>query len=285
MILFLGKVANRQYQVFNELIIKRPFRLLAKRAFTCYYLSKINYVLGYKKKVNIFFDCCGGSTCRRLRAAMALFSTNPPTCSDGKQNQSERGIDCGGTCSLACKEDVSPLVIEWSRAFKVEDGTYDVVAFVENQNGTYGVEKAIYHFKIYDKDNILIAEKFGKTYVKEREKFAVFETGIKTGKRIPQRVFFEFAPDMSWEKVSAKSLNISTKDKVIIDIDSRPRLNVTIVNESFSPVKNLDIVAILYDINDNALSVSSTNISSMEKIHQKKYLLHGRSHSWLTRTE
>lgn len=194
----------------------------------------------------------------------------PPTCSDGKQNQGERGIDCGGPCSLACKEDVSPLVIEWSRAFKVEDGVYDVVAFVENQNSGYGVKKAIYHFKIYDKDNILIAEKFGKTYVKEREKFAIFESGIKTGKRIPQRVFFEFDPELSWEKTSVKPLNISTKDKVMADIDSKPRLNVTMVNESFSAFKNLDVVAVLYDINDNAISVSSTNISSLDKNSSKE---------------
>lgn len=222
------------------------------------------------KRKLIYFLIVAGVTIAAVSVPLWRAFNKPPTCSDSKQNQNERGIDCGGVCSLACKEDVSPLVIEWSRAFKVEDGTYDVVAFVENQNGTYGVKKAIYHFKIYDKDNILIAEKFGKTYVREREKFAVFETGIKTGKRIPQRVFFEFAPDMSWEKVSAKSINISTKNKVIIDTESTPRLNVTIINESFSPVKNLDIIAILYDINDNALSVSSTNISSMDKNSSKE---------------
>lgn len=227
------------------------------------------------KRKLIYFLIVAVVTIAAVSVPLWRVFNKPPTCFDGKQNQNERGVDCGGTCSLACKEDVSPLVIEWSRAFRVEDGTYDVVAFVENQNGTYGVKKAIYHFKIYDKDNILIAEKFGKTYVREREKFAVFETGIKTGKRIPQRVFFEFDPELSWEKTSVKPLNISTKDKVMIDIDSKPRLNVAIVNESFSAVKNLDIVAILYDINDNAISVSSTNISSLEKNSSK-----GVSFTW-----
>lgn len=193
----------------------------------------------------------------------------PPTCFDGKQNQNEGGIDCGGPCSLACKEDVSPLVVEWSRAFRVEDGIYDVVAFVENQNSNYGARKAIYHFKIYDKDNILIAEKFGKTYVREREKFAIFETGIKTGKRVPQRVFFEFDPETSWEKVSSRQLGVSTKNKAIEEIDSKPRLNATIVNESFGAVKNLDLVVILYDINDNAISASFTNLSLLDKNSSK----------------
>lgn len=193
----------------------------------------------------------------------------PPTCFDGKQNQNEKGVDCGGPCSLACKEEVSPLVVEWSRAFKVEDGVYDVVAFVENQNSNYGSGKAIYHFKIYDKDNILIAEKFGKTYVREREKFAIFESSIKTGKRIPQKVFFEFDPEMSWEKIDSKQLAISTKNKSVGEIDSSPRLNATIVNESFSGIKNLDLIAILYDINDNAISASFTNLSFLDKNSSK----------------
>ncbi len=194
----------------------------------------------------------------------------PPSCFDGRQNQNEGGVDCGGPCSLACKEDVSPLVVEWSRAFKVEDGVYDIVSFVENQNSNYGAKKAIYHFKVYDKDNILIAEKFGKTYVKEREKFAVFEPGLKTGKRIPQRVFFEFDPEMSWEKLSTKPLGLSAKNKSISDIDSEPRLSATIVNESFSALKNIELVAVLYDINDNAIAVSSTVISSLDKNSSKE---------------
>ncbi len=242
---------------------------MAKWVFSCYYFIKIFMSWAAKRKLIYLLIVVGVLAAFSAVPLWRVFN-KPPTCFDGKQNQGERGVDCGGSCSLACKEDVSPLVVEWSRAFKVEDGVYDIVAFIENQNSNYGVKKAIYHFKIYDKDNILIAEKFGKTYVKEREKFAVFEGGIKTGKRVPQRVFFEFDPEMSWEKISTKPLGVSTKDKSIADIDSKPRLNATIVNESFSAIKNMDIVAVLYDINDNAVSVSSTIVSFLDKNSSKE---------------
>ena len=37
-------------------------------------------------------------------------------------------------CVNACPENLRDLVVSWSRSFKVSDGIYDAVAFVENPN-------------------------------------------------------------------------------------------------------------------------------------------------------
>jgi hypothetical protein len=40
-----------------------------------------------------------------------FFATyKPPSCSDGKQNQNEKGVDCGGPCSVLCKASALDLI-------------------------------------------------------------------------------------------------------------------------------------------------------------------------------
>ena len=54
-----------------------------------------------------------------------------PTCIDNIMNGTETGVDCGGSCSLMCKEKTSDPIIFWSRAFPVVGKTYNLVAFIE----------------------------------------------------------------------------------------------------------------------------------------------------------
>src|SRR3990167_9267397 len=64
----------------------------------------------------------------------------PPTCTDLKQNGSETGVDCGGSCQLACLAQVDPITILWSRAFKVIPGRYNAVAYLENRNKNAAIQ-------------------------------------------------------------------------------------------------------------------------------------------------
>ena len=68
-----------------------------------------------------------------------------PTCMDGKQNQDETGIDCGGICAMACMETVigEPIVIREVMVLPVENGVYDVVARIYNPNNTVGAESFV----------------------------------------------------------------------------------------------------------------------------------------------
>ena len=191
-----------------------------------------------------------------------------PTCVDNKQNGEEAGVDCGGSCDKLCSFQTSELIVHWSRGFKVADGVYDVVAYVENVNAKAGIESIIYKFKLYDENNILIEEKLGKTYVGPNEQFAVFESGIRTGQRIPKRVFFEFKPEPEWKRIELspdKTVHISIKNQQITDVSTKPRLKALLVNDKPLPVSNIEVVAILYDIEDNAIAVSATHVDSIEK--------------------
>jgi len=191
-----------------------------------------------------------------------------PTCTDGKQNGDEAGTDCGGSCDALCPFQTSDLIVHWSRSFKVADGVYDAVAYVENINASAGIENIIYKFKLYDENNILIEEKLGKVYVDQSEQFAVFEGGIRTGERIPKRTFFEFKPDPEWKRLelsSDETVHISVRNQNITDVGTQPRLKALLVNDQPFPAENIDVVAVLYDIEDNAIAVSATHVDRIDK--------------------
>ena len=53
----------------------------------------------------------------------------PPSCTDGKKNQGEAGVDCGGPCARLCKVVSLPPIVHWQRAFPVTESVYNVVAY------------------------------------------------------------------------------------------------------------------------------------------------------------
>src|SRR4051812_17152322 len=86
------------------------------------------------------------------------FIKTVPTCFDGIKNQNERGIDCGGVCTLVCPMDVKSIVPIWSRVFHTAGDVYSVVSYVENQNQDAGVKQIDYEVRIYDDHNILAGD-------------------------------------------------------------------------------------------------------------------------------
>ena len=77
-----------------------------------------------------------------------------PSCSDGKRNQDEKGIDCGGLCAKECLGEIKDLAVLWSKPLKVSGSNYDAVALAENRNLFLSAKSVKYQFKFYDDRNI-----------------------------------------------------------------------------------------------------------------------------------
>jgi hypothetical protein len=189
-----------------------------------------------------------------------------PTCFDGKQNGTETGVDCGGVCAKACLAQVDPVSILWSRAFKVVPGRYNAVAYLENHNRDTAINKISYRFRFADANNIYIGKREGSTYVPPSGRFAVFEPGIDIGNSIPVYTTFEFTQVPEWVTVAEEKINrikVLVSNINLIDEDTSPVLSATIKNDSFYPVKEIDVVAILYGADRNAVSASRTYLDEL----------------------
>lgn len=194
-----------------------------------------------------------------------LLFYEPPTCNDGKKNQGELGIDCSGPCPKICAtEFLSPLVV-WSRAIRVAPGLYNLLAYAENPNISGKAERVSYIFRLYDSNTVLIAERKGKTFILPHKKIPVFESGVKTGERVPVRVTFEFMGNIPWEKETESKDMIIVQSKVLNMEKASPRLDAVLENRSVREVEDIEVTAIVYDTEDNALAFSRTIVDEIGK--------------------
>jgi hypothetical protein len=182
------------------------------------------------------------------------------TCFDGKLNGTEIEIDCGGSCSRFCNSQVSAPIVIWSRAFLVTENVYNLVAYIENQNKNAAVAKANYEFRIYDTSNKLIGRREGSTFIPPNQQFVIFEPRFSSGESEVKSISFEFMPPFIWQKKEPTVNILPVKvDNIVLDNDfNLPSLTARIKNESIYNIPPFDVVAILYDTDNNAINVSKT---------------------------
>jgi hypothetical protein len=185
----------------------------------------------------------------------------PSTCSDGKKNGTETGIDCGGSCSLVCRNEASDPIILWQRAFPVTGSIYNLVAYVTNQNKNAAVKMVSYEFRVYDTNNTLIGRREGTTYIPPNQEFAVFEPRFDAGQNQIRSVTFDFHEPIVWIKkaptLQAQPIHV---DNIIMgDFKTSPYLNAKITNDSVYDLPPFDVVTILYDIKHKAINASKTH--------------------------
>jgi len=195
-----------------------------------------------------------------------------PTCTDNKQNGNETGVDCGGACARACLAQVDEISILWTRSFRVVPGRYNAVAYFENHNKNTVVNKINYRFRFADANNVYIGKREGSAYIPPSGKFAIFEPAIDVGNSIPVYTTFEFTQTPNWIQISPekiKQLEILISRINLINEDTSPVLSATIKNNSLFTIPEVDIVAILYDANHNAVSASRTYLDSLRAEEEK----------------
>lgn len=183
-----------------------------------------------------------------------------PTCSDGKQNGTEIGIDCGGSCEAVCQNETSTPTILWSRAFPVTANVYNLVALVENRNVNAALKKVSYEFRAYNSENILIGRREGSTYLPPNQQFAIFEPRFDGAENKVKTVSFEFLPPYNWVKKPPvlQTLPVTVSDIILENYDTAPVLRALVTNDSIYTLPEFDVVAILYDENHNAIGASNT---------------------------
>ena len=187
----------------------------------------------------------------------------PASCFDNKQNQGEYGVDCGGPCVKLCSSQfLNPLIV-WARALPVTRGVYNLLAYVQNPNLDGRVKQASYVFKIFDKQGVLISEKNGTTFLLPHSTSPVFEGGIVAGERLPAIVTFEFKEPLAWEKIDYKDPGLVVIQKTLYGESKSPRIDAIVQNRSTKTISHLEVTAIVYDTEDNAMAFSKTLIDEL----------------------
>ncbi len=187
------------------------------------------------------------------------------TCYDGIQNAEEVGVDCGGGCAFYCKAELADPKVRWARFFPLSGNLVHAVAYIEHAYPTAAARSAAYTFSFYDDRNNLLTEYHGTTYIGPMGRSAIVETLIPLGNITPSTVRFRFDGDIVWEKIPIEFSQVVVKtDRYTLEpFESGTRLTATLENQSSIGFKAIDVAAILYDSNDNAIAVSKALLPAL----------------------
>ena len=186
-----------------------------------------------------------------------LYLYEPANCFDGVQNGNERGVDCGGSCVRICATDVIEPTIRWAQSFRVREGQFNAVAYIENRNTEAATPVLPYTFSLYDSDG-LIVESSGTTILPPDSVYPVFLGPIRTGDRVPTNTFIELGGAELWLPAVAGRNQFTIADRQLVGIDQQPRLTARIQNTALTPAEDVEVIATIFDARGNALTSSRT---------------------------
>lgn len=192
------------------------------------------------------------------------FFRKPPSCFDGKLNQNERFVDCGGVCAKICPDEARPVINLFSRYFEVTKGVYNVVAMVENVNTSVYALRVPYVFKLYDSDNVLLEERYGETFIPASKKFPVIEYTLYTKERKVEKITFEFLGNIKWVRGVYNEPKINIENQILSVNKGLPRLEADIVSDEVYKIDRIPVVALIYDNDGNLMASSHTLVDSIK---------------------
>jgi Mg-chelatase subunit ChlD len=188
-----------------------------------------------------------------------LYGYQPANCFDNEENGNEVGIDCGGRCIRICTVDVSPPTVAWVKPFRITEGMYNAVAYVENKNEEAGVADLSYIIKLFDHEGMIV-ERAGSTMLPPNVVSPFFEGRILTGDRVPTHATIELADNPVWVPATLNGERYMTERRELTSADKRPSLTAVLKNESLDEAKDVDIVATIFNSQGAPLTASRTKV-------------------------
>lgn len=193
------------------------------------------------------------------------FIKEPPTCFDGKQNQGEGGLDCGGPCAMSCERlTIKDIKVEWAQAVELKDGHYDLAARIVNPNPNYGLSLIRYTFKVLDESDVLITEQKGKDFILPGESKYLIEGNIALS-TTPAKVelTIDAVSKEEWLKLSQdyQAPEIYIHDKLVqplADNEEGAQTSGVIKNNSNYDFDRILVAVVLFDENGKIIGVNKT---------------------------
>jgi hypothetical protein len=196
-----------------------------------------------------------------------------PSCFDGKKNQNEEGIDCGGPCPPCELKSAQPLKI-YPTQFLTYEKTIDFIGLIENPNPNLALKKLKYYFEIYDLDNILKATTSIKetTLESETKKYLLeinyHKPDFLIGK-VKLKILEPKAED--WVKKEKEKLPITFYNEKLVKENNKWKIQLTLFNQSYQR-QNIEVMGLVYNQNNNLIGAGITKVSLLPQETKDAYI-------------
>ena len=200
--------------------------------------------------------------------AIATFY-NAPTCNDGKQNEDEAGIDCGGaSCTYLCSASLYVPTISYVRTLSLPNGRTDVIAYVENKNTNAFVRNAEYTLELFDANHTQVGTQSGVLDLPSAGGAPVYLPNLFTGNAKVVQAFLTFTEgSLNWQSGEPHDPRVSVTDSVLVRTPT-PRLTAILMNNTPDPIAGVKVIAGVMDTKGNAIAASQTVVSYIPAFEQ-----------------
>lgn len=208
-----------------------------------------------------------------LIVGTALFFAlhKPATCTDGKQNQDEQGIDCGGICTSVCRLSVIEPTVSFTRALPQGQGRVDVISYINNPNVTAAGTGVQYTLELYDKTQALIIKREGTVDLAPGIETPVFIPRLDIGTAQIDRAFLSLATaSSSWFRSDMPPHTVRVSNPRVTGTEGEPRVEAMVENPYNVPLRNTILIATLFNAEGNAIAASQTLIPELNAYSSTK---------------
>ncbi|MEK7478597.1 MAG: hypothetical protein AAB626_01575 [Patescibacteria group bacterium] len=200
-----------------------------------------------------------------------------PTCSDGIQNQTEEGIDCGAICGISCEQKyLKELSYSNPQVFRL--GDFASVYFdLDNPNQNFGLKNFKYTMDFYSSTGKLLKSIEGQSFIypgqnkdsKSGNK-KIIEAGLRViGDIKSVKISFSninWEPSSEFRSMKLENQNMKTSKEGDFFIISGAIKNLV----SFT-VPQVVINAFLKDASGKILGVSKNELSQLLPFEEREY--------------
>lgn len=198
-----------------------------------------------------------------------------PSCFDGKQNQKETGIDCGGTCAPCEISGIPDPEILWKKFLPATAKDSNLVIALQNKTALYGAENIDYRIKFIGFDGRIIQEMTGKTFILPSQiKYLIIPN-------IP--ILTKDAADIQFniEKIKWRIINVDNSLLLTRDVKARfstgsdlgyITIEGKVINRGAVMLDSIAVRCLLFNKNKEVAAAGSTNIYTLLPNEERYFL-------------
>lgn len=235
-------------------------------------------MMDHRRQKKVVFGVIYGALSLGIAYLLYLPFKPPETCIDGKKNQNETGVDCGGVCGACVIEPVLEdiRVTESAWVFGGKGNEYDIVAKISNPNNDYGASSVSYTFRVFDASGISLAEKTGTSFILPKEEKYLVETSLPLS-GTPSRIEVTLG-EVAWEKFAGY------KERPALDVYNKTFERISsgvgfgqakglVANNSPFDFTNIGIVVVLRDGGSRVVALQKTDMQTLRSGEQRDFTL------------
>ncbi len=190
-----------------------------------------------------------------------------PSCQDGKRNQEEEGVDCGGPCSAVCTATAAAPTTIFTSLIRNNNGRVDLIASVENKNGEASAKNVPFRVTLHSVTGDQVRGLSGSLDLPPHTVVPIFMPGVAMAEEGIVRAFLTVEPTSPRWVATPSDPRVLPKVVVapIGGVPEAPRVSASLTNPSLVPILGLPVVVFVRDSSTgNVIAASRTIVPRID---------------------